>query len=359
MAAEPQRTLLGAALDFRQAIVRRDDATLARLAASWRAASADLEAEARRVFAKIAEARLAGQPVSAAWLYRERRAALLLEQIADTLDAYAADAAALILDEAMVAARAAASDALDLARAAGADLDDRTWAWWSRSAAEQAAANAQSVVPQLLAAAGDAARVAAEDALIRAVVLGWNPRRAARSVGDALDVGRHRSLLIARTEVLRTYRESSRAAWQSSRVVEGWVWVAALDRRTCAACWAMHGTLHRVDEAMGTHPACRCVQVPKTADWARVDPALGGAPETSIRVEAGPDVFRRLPGDDQRRVLGAKWEAWRDGRIDLADVVRATSHPVFGAGLREGSVRWALDEARRRALGLAAPRTYA
>lgn len=127
----------------------------------------------------------------------------------------------------------------------------------------------------------------------RGILLGQNPRRiagfAAKRVAG-LTLGR--AQLMARTEFHRAYREGKLEQFQRSRVVEGWVWRAALDRRTCAVCWGMHGSVFPVTQPMESHPACRCVMIPQT------DGPL--AP----KLEDGESIFGRLPADQQLRILG-------------------------------------------------------
>lgn len=109
----------------------------------------------------------------------------------------------------------------------------------------------------LLAELGSDAGARVRTALLTGLATGQNPRAIARHARDALGGNMARALTIARTEVLRSYREATRQTYKANRdVVQGWVWNASLDRRTCAMCVAMHGTVHGLDETMDTHPSC-------------------------------------------------------------------------------------------------------
>lgn len=101
------------------------------------------------------------------------------------------------------------------------------------------------------------------------VVAGW--------IEDALGWPRNRALLIARTEMLGAYRIAATATYRANAdVLDGWVWLATDDARTCAFCLSMNGTLHPLDEDMsGTHPNCRCTQQPKTKSTAAILADLG------------------------------------------------------------------------------------
>ena len=49
------------------------------------------------------------------------------------------------------------------------------------------------------------------------------------------------ALTIARTEMLRPYREVTQERFKTSQMVETWTWLATLDRRTCPMCAAIPG----------------------------------------------------------------------------------------------------------------------
>lgn len=165
------------------------------------------------------------------------------------------------------------------------------------------------------------------------VARGRHPRELARVIRDQAGLPLTRALTIARTEQLRAYRTGSHLTYQQARdVLAGWVWLSAADARTCAVCWAMHGTLHPVDEVMGSHPNCRCVPVPQTRPWSQ----LGGDPELEPRrPDPGPVLFDRLPIADKRRILGpAGLRMYQQGELDLVDLVQPTVHRVYGPGIR-------------------------
>lgn len=95
------------------------------------------------------------------------------------------------------------------------------------------------------------------DALSSAIATGMNPRETARLIRNAYSVGLRRALVIARTEQVRAYREATHQTYlRNADVLEGWIWLSAANRRTCAACWAMHGTFHKLTERLDGHPQC-------------------------------------------------------------------------------------------------------
>lgn len=147
------------------------------------------------------------------------------------------------------------------------------------------------------------------------------PGPLARELRKIFNVGKHRAATIARTETLRVYRETTRAIYDENKdLIKGYIWVARLTTRTCAVCWAMHGSFHPNDEPFGTHPSCRCVMVP----------FMGGKNPVTL----GPTVFKNLPEDKQRKILGPKkLELYKSG-VPIKYAVGYRIDPTWGP------IRW-------------------
>jgi len=192
------------------------------------------------------------------------------------------------------------------------------------------------------------------DALTRGLALGLGPEVIRRLIQQMMGMVLTRALRIARTEMLRAYREAARRNYQAnSDVVKGWIWHSALNERTCAACWAMHGTVHRLEERLDDHVGGRCTAVPLTKTWAEL--GFEGIPETTLPIERGVDVFQRLNPEMQQEILGAaKYAAWKDGKFGLEDLVgrkydgrwgsmryERSLKELLGAGAASGYVRQA------------------
>lgn len=157
-----------------------------------------------------------------------------------------------------------------------------------------------------------------------------------------------RALLVSRTETLRAYREAAHRNYEANAdVVEGWIWHATLTTRTCAACWAMHGSFHRLDERLDDHPNGRCAPVPAVKPWK----ALGyDIPDNRPVIESGEAAFARLTAQEQERVLGkAAYAAFADGAVSLADFAGRRHSDDWGTTLARRSLREMVgDEAARR-----------
>lgn len=197
-----------------------------------------------------------------------------------------------------------------------------------------------SPLSELFAKFGPDAAARVEAGIVQGAALGQSPDLIARRIhADVLETYTGRSRLIARTEAQRIVRGVAREAHRASPLIGGWRWLSSLDRTTCPACWAMHGTLHDVEEVLEGHPGCRCTMVPELASaLARRDGARPG-------LEPGEERFAALPADAQRAILGpGKFEAYRRGEIRLADLAERIESPAWGGMIRERS----LVGARRR-----------
>lgn len=156
---------------------------------------------------------------------------------------------------------------------------------------------------------------AIRDALVRSTAVGGSVddtvKRMRGRVGAALGGGLARAFTIARTELIDANRKASIETYKAnSDVMGGWRWLATLNNRTCAACWAMHNTLHPADEEQKGHPNCRCTTIPVLDD----DETKGdlGSPQAK---------FDKLSDTKKRQILGPKrFELYQAGKADLADM---------------------------------------
>lgn len=179
----------------------------------------------------------------------------------------------------------------------------------------------------LSAAATDAMR----RSLIRGVAVGDNPNVVARDMlrrveGD-FNGGLTRAITIARTEMLDAYRTTSRYAHTANAdVLAGWTWHSTLDSRTCQSCWAMHGTVHPVEqEGPWDHQQGRCARLPKLKPWSElgidVDEPADRTPDAQARFDA-------LPEERQLAILGpARLALLQSGRIQWADLATRRDTP--------------------------------
>lgn len=168
---------------------------------------------------------------------------------------------------------------------------------------ERTATQIHSTLRPLSTAAVDAMK----RSLIRGVAVGENPRTTARLMLKRLEGdfngGLTRALTIARTEILDAHRSGAAAAQMANAdVLQGWVWLAQLDTRTCPSCWAQHGSRHALTETgPNDHQQGRCARMPVTKSWADLGFDVEEPP--SVLPDART-VFDGLSRADQLKIMG-------------------------------------------------------
>lgn len=157
-------------------------------------------------------------------------------------------------------------------------------------------------------------------ALVHGIPAGASPRAAARRMVRAVEGrfngGLARALTIARTEMLDAYRTAAGAQQAANAdVLQGWVWSAQLDSRTCPSCVAQHGTVHSLEEdGPWDHQNGRCARMPLVKPWSQ----LGFAQrEPQRQMVTGPEWFADQPAAVQVKILGPE-------RLDALTAGRAT-----------------------------------
>lgn len=164
-------------------------------------------------------------------------------------------------------------------------------------------------------------------ALLNGTALGWNPRKTAREMRNGVDHGLDRMIRIARTEQIRVYRSSARQRYEDSGVVTSYKRIAAKQERTCIACLLLDGTEYDTRFELDDHVNGRCSMVP----------VVRGYKEPSW--PSGRDWFNDLDEDAQARIMGkGAFEKWRDGEIELDDLVKRTHDSVWGDSVGVRSV---------------------
>ena len=108
--------------------------------------------------------------------------------------------------------------------------------------------------------AGDLSEV-----LTQALIDGVGPRVIAKRITDRIgSISRRRALVLARTEIIRAYSESTLNIFEQNGI-EGVAadveFHTAGDSRVCQRCLALEGNIYTLSEARGiipVHPRCRC-----------------------------------------------------------------------------------------------------
>lgn len=343
------------ARQFRRELLAQEQSAAARMITAYGTAWQRLQGEINALNQRIRAARLAGETVNAGWLYRKGRIESLLEQVAVEIARFAGSAEGIIsIEQARLVAEA--QQHMRQMVLAGVGEGPGVVAGFNvvptRSLEKLVGFLGDgSPLKSLLDELGSDAAKAVEAALLEGLATGQGARAIARTIRGALGGNLTRALTIARTETIRAYRESTWESLQANaNVLEGWVWLSAANRRTCAACWAMHGTVHKLSEKMESHPNCRCSMMPKTKSWS----ALGfpGVAEAVEDVELGNILFDALSSKDRLFILGpAKFRAYEAGEITLQDLLGRQRSRRWGVTRYERSLKAALAAAALRRTG--------
>lgn len=348
-------TIYQIARQFRRDLLAQESHAARRMIDAYGSAWQRLQGDINALNERMRAARLAGETVNTGWLYRRGRIESLLEQVAVEIARFAGSAEGIITTE---QARLVGQAQQHMRQMVLAGFGEGPGVVAGFNVVPTRALESLvgflgdgSPLKSLLNELGPDAAKAVEAALIEGLASGQGAQAIARQMRGALGGNLTRALTIARTETIRAYRESTWESLQANaNVLEGWVWLSAANRRTCAACWAMHGTVHKLSEKMESHPNCRCSMMPKTKTWS----ALGypGVTDTVQDVELGNILFDALSSKDRLFILGpAKYRAYEAGEIDLQDLLGRQRSRRWGVTRYERSLKAALAAAALRRTG--------
>lgn len=164
--------------------------------------------------------------------------------------------------------------------------------------------------------------LAVQSELARGMIVGDNPREAARRMMQATEGrftgGLTRALNISSTELLDAMRMAQHATDQvNADVLAGWTWLSHLDSATCISCISRHGSEYPIEEPGPLdHQRGRCARGPRTKSWA--DLGFPGISEPDLGMVDAGAWFEELTDTEQRSILGKSGhEAWASGRFPM------------------------------------------
>lgn len=333
MASELDNTLR----KHRRRLIEREEAVFNEMLAAYEDVRRELERQIRAIERRIREARAAGEEISPSWFYRERRLRTLVDQVNAEVIRFGGTVARLTTAEQRAAINIAMSNTAEILRITAPKFSD-VGAMLPTRAIENAVGIMGDGSPVLdywiENVAPDVAR-ALRTELLKAAATGTDLRTVAKRLRAAGDITKRRSLIIARTEVNRVRRETTRQIYDDIEHVREWEWVASKSRRTCAACLAMDGRRFKVSEPFPQHINCRCTMIP-VIDGVERPPRTIGSKWLAAQPE---DVQRHILGDDLQ-------EAYANGDIELKDVVGWRTHKIFGRSIYTKSAGKLLAGAR-------------
>lgn len=317
------------AQSFRAQLIKRDTAAINYLTAEYRLVYARLLRSLASVNNQINEAQRNGQSVSRSWLNQQERYQTFLRQLDQEFRLYSNTVMGLVQARQVFEAQQGSADAAALLG---------SFNRLNLGAVQSIVSNLRTDSPlgNLLDSFGAVASQNAASALRDAVALGWNPRKSARQVKEALGVPLARALTISRTESNRAYRQATFERFKESGEVKGYYWVASKSKKTCLACLALDGQFFPLDKPQPCHINCRC------SSYAGVK----GQP--AFTRETGAQWFAKQPDSVKRQMMGASaFDALKSGKVKLQDFVGRADSRKWGSAYYELSLRRALaGEAR-------------
>lgn len=299
--------LIALAESFRAQLTHADAQAMAAMTRTWLGVEASLQTAVIELAEYIADLKAAGEEIPQWKLWQFGRYRSLLAQIAGEMGKYNQYAAGIVESESAKGQELAKQHAYGLLRATTGGRLAATFSQIPTPAVENVAAIARAGQPlyKLLENAYPKAVLGLNRELLLGTAVGRNPRETARIVlRKGLAQGQQNILLVARDQQIRNYREMTRAIYDRSDVVTGYVRLAAKNRRTCLACLALDDTVYETSELMAIHPQDRCSMLP----------VVDGFPRPTF--EGGEAWFRRQPGSVQKRMMGpGRYQAWQNGRF--------------------------------------------
>lgn len=328
--------------DYRARLKAREAQAEQQLEQAYAHVMKTLEPALNHLYDQMVEKMASGEKIPMHWLVEAERLESIKKLIENQINHFGSFSQAQVLQAQHFATQLGQESAQEMLRATVPP--GISWHFGIPSQAAIAelvgATQAGSPLADLFQGFGREAADGAAKALIRGVTLGINPRQIARDVQRELGTSRARALTISRTEMIRCYRSAALENYRANDdVCSGWIWMCSLLPKSCAACVAMHGTRHSLEEELNDHPNGSCAPVPETKPWADILGPLGidtsGIEETGIELESGSAWLDKQGESVQRAILGAKYDGWSNGDFSLSDVVGYDHDKDWGSSIKE------------------------
>ena len=162
-----------------------------------------------------------------------------------------------------------------------------------------------------------------------------NLSRSCESCGNVLplNTGLFRALNTARTAQIYSYRTATHFNYQNnSNIISSWIWYSALDRRTCASCWAKHGTKSPLTSILNDHHLGRCTAIPIITNGEQ----YGLEP---LDIQQGEALFNNLNNSEQLEILGStKLEMYQNREFQFSELSHDYENNIWGTMVRESTI---------------------
>jgi hypothetical protein len=168
------------------------------------------------------------------------------------------------------------------------------------------------------------------DLLIVAVAQGRSPYEIAQIISDWKNVPYSWAENMARTTQIWSARTATHEGYRANpRIVSGWMWLSAKDKRTCISCWSMDGMIFPVSKTLNDHHRGRCTPAP-----------ISPYSRWNVGYRTGRERFAELSQADQRAIFHNKslYDAFMNGEVGWGDLSEPYQNDIFGEMQRASSL---------------------
>ena len=320
---------------WRAALAKRERATMTAMTKHYLKMSARLLADFESLAEQVARIEAAGQPVALGKVFQLERFQRLAAKMDAEFIAYRPYAEKLISDEQRYLLKAGMDAAREnIAAIVNASASIEGWQVGIIEGFPAAAVEAmagQTAGGPLSALLGDAtltelaAQEVAEE-LVQGVLMGKNPGVVAQTMADAFGMPLDRSLCIARTEMLSSFRSSTLEGFRQAGLKQ-YQRMSAQDSRVCPGCLAVEGELFETEQDFDDHPNCRCSCLPY---W----PGIGGD------FKLGKEWFDGQPESTQLAIMGrTRLDLLKSGKVEWRQLATNRRNATWGGAIGPTSLR--------------------
>lgn len=172
------------------------------------------------------------------------------------------------------------------------------------------------------------------DVILTGVAQGKHSSFTARFLMNAFDYPFSWADNTVRTAQIYSYRRASHLSYASnSRFIEGWVWQAALDNRTCLSCVSQHGKFYESDRILNDHHRGRCTPLPRVKGTKWHDSMTTGEEWFRGLTPAEHKAYRANIRNDKL------YDAVLDGDIPFDRLSATYQDGVYGDMLRQATYK--------------------
>ena len=305
----------------REAIDAGEVEMLQQLTDNWIPTLKWLEKRIRDLQAYITEEHEAGRGVSISYIYALQRYRTMMDEAKQAVQQYNLAAYGII--------SGAEADAVDLGIHNAEELVDIAEPanpMWTRINKRDVRImtgmlSDQSPLAALLSESWPQMEAGIKEALLAGIGTGQGVDWVARRIQEAVTIPQKRAMLIARTEVIRAYRQANLETMRTSRAVVGYRRLC-YKPTACFACLMLDGEYYDKKEDFSDHPNGKCSAVPVTRHY---DPA------TEKDWMKGRDYFDTLTTNEQRGLMGVgRYEMWQNDGVDPKKMVFVQENDLWG-----------------------------